>query len=89
MESIISNKKFCYLCGSPYGLQIHHCVYGRFRKLSDRYGLTVPLCAECHFEVHHSTEMSYYLKEVAQKAFDEKHGQGKFFEIFGVNFIND
>lgn len=88
-KSIITEKRFCFLCGSPYNLETHHCVFGRFRKLSDKYGLIVPLCRGCHWEVHHSTEQAAYLKEVAQRAFDEKYGKGKFFEIFGVNFLDE
>ena len=87
-SSIITQEKRCYLCGTTFNLQEHHCVFGRFRKLSDKYGLVVPLCAECHYEVHHEAEQAYYLKQVAQKAFDKKYGEGKFFEIFGVNFLD-
>lgn len=88
MESIITNKRFCYLCGSPYSLEMHHCVFGRFRKLSDKYGLVVPLCRECHYEVHHDAAQAGYLKQEAQKAFDKKYGQGEFIKVFGVNFLD-
>ena len=87
-KSIITDKKFCYLCGTPYSLEMHHCVFGRFRKLSDKYGLIVPLCRECHYEVHHQADQQMYLKQVAQMKFDEKYGKGKFFEVFGVNFLD-
>lgn len=38
----------CFVCSSPY-VEVHHIMYGTAnRKLSDKYGLIVPLCQEHH-----------------------------------------
>ena len=87
-KSIIKHENFCYLCGSPYNIEMHHCVFGRFRRLSDKYGLIVPLCRSCHYDIHHDIEKANYLKQVAQRTFDEKYGEGSFIRIFGVNFFD-
>ena len=29
-------------------LERHHCMFGPNRKLSEKYGLIIPLCMECH-----------------------------------------
>ena len=49
MKSIIQKEKECYLCGSTLNLEKHHCIHGTAgRKLADKYGLTVWLCAYHH-----------------------------------------
>ena len=42
----------CYLCDHQGTVEIHHCLSGSYRKLADKYGLTVQLCPECHRFVH-------------------------------------
>lgn len=85
-KSIITDLDICYICHSPAS-ETHHCVFGRFRKLADRYGLVVPLCRRCHEHVHNDAATALRLKQIAQRAFDEKYGEGEFPRIFGVNFI--
>lgn len=87
MDSIITEDDRCYICHRPAS-DIHHCVGGRFRKLSDKYGLTVPLCRSCHNNVHTSAKDALHLKQIAQKTFDEKYGAGEFMKVFGVNFLD-
>ena len=50
MKSIVQNDPVqCYLCGRySYYLETHHIFGGPNRKLSDKDGLTVKLCADCH-----------------------------------------
>lgn len=86
MESIITNRDTCFLCNAP-ATDIHHCVFGRFRKLSDKYGLTVPLCRRCHDFVHKNAKEALMLKQIAQGEFDAKYGEGEFQKVFGVNFF--
>lgn len=86
-KSIITPiEDICFLCHRPAS-EIHHCVFGRFRKLSDKYGLVVPLCRECHEVVHRNKNRADLLKEIAQHSFDIKYGEGEFEKVFGVNFI--
>ena len=87
MESIITQSTVCFLCHRPAS-EMHHCVFGRFRKLSDKYGLVVPLCRECHEIVHRNADRALMLKQIAQASFDRKYGEGEFIKIFGVNFLD-
>ena len=48
-KSIISDERYCLVCGTPYNLHSHHLFSGTAnRKLSEQYGLKVWLCAHHH-----------------------------------------
>ena len=81
-KSIIqTDRTVCYCqdgtCGGP--LEEHHCIYGRGRrKISDREGLVVMLCAKHHRGtngVHgkNGSEIRYTLKMAAQAAWEMKY----------------
>ena len=92
-QSIITPlTRKCYLCGSLRNIEIHHVVYGYGnRKQSDIYGLTVPLCHQCHNEppngVHFNKENDLKLKRIAQVAFQREYPDKDFTEIFGRNYL--
>lgn len=72
MNSIIQEKKECYVCSSINDLEVHHCIYGNAkRKLSDKYGLVVWLCRKHHrtgkYAVHFFKPLDDKLKELAQQ----------------------
>ena len=90
-KSIIQEKKECFICGTTYGLELHHCIFGSAnRKLSDKYGLTIWLCHEHHTGdsgVHFSKALDDQVKKLAQERFEEVYGGDKsFVEIFGRNY---
>ncbi len=94
MNSMISNARRCYRCGSCQNLQVHHCIAGAYRKKSDKYNLVVYLCAECHTGsrgVHTTREgMKWwreYLMPIAQTKFEETYGHDKWMMEFGHNFL--
>lgn len=96
MKSIIQDEKECYICRNTLGLECHHIIYGRgLRPLSDKYGLTVWLCARHHrgdingnqFAVHFNKVFDQKLKQTAQKAFMAKWPDKDFRAIFGKNFL--
>ena len=81
----------CFVCGSPY-TEVHHVIYGTAnRKLSDKYGLIVPLCHEHHrgqTGVHFNRDFDISLKKLAQEKFEWEYGATKsFVEIFGKNYL--
>lgn len=93
-KSIIQeNNTECFICGSQYGLERHHVIFGTAgRKLSERYGLTVMLCYEHHRGRHgvhgmDGKELNRQLHIVAQTAFEGIHGHEKWMEIIGKNFL--
>lgn len=87
MDSIISNDKKCYICGTPQNLHKHHIFAGNAnRTLSDKYGLWVYLCAWHHnasdMSVHRNVSMNYSLRREAQRKFEETHTREEFIRIF-------
>lgn len=92
MNSIIQNKKECYFCGSQIGLESHHCIIGKNRKNSEKYGLKVWLCYEHHRGtngVHgkNGNALQNNLKVIAQKRFNEVYQDEDFLDIFKVNYL--
>ena len=91
-KSIIVNcMDNCFVCGSPY-TEVHHVIYGTAnRKLSDKYGLIVPLCHEHHrgqTGVHFNRDFDISLKKLAQEKFNAVYGADKsFLEVFGKNYL--
>lgn len=76
MKSIIQKEKECFVCGSPY-VEEHHVFYGSAnRKLSERYGLKVYLCADHHrgaSGVHFNPRLDDRLKGIAEMRFQEEY----------------
>lgn len=93
MESIIQTGKECYVCGTTLNLHKHHVFGGTAnRKLSERYGLTVILCARHHNMsnegAHFNRDLDMHLKQLAQKQWEAKYGNRKaFMTVFGKNYI--
>lgn len=91
-KSIITeNMSECWVCGSP-NTQIHHICYGGAnRKLSDRYGLVIPLCPYHHLDsregVHFDNDLNMALRKLAQKKFEERYPDLSFRAIFGQNYL--
>lgn len=49
MKSVITDETDrCFICGD-YATQEHHLIFGTSgRKFAEKYGLKVPICANCH-----------------------------------------
>ena len=90
-NSIISNKKECFLCGAMSGLERHHIMAGTAnRKLSERYGLWVYLCHNCHTGdggAQYEKELNLSLKQTAQHAFEKQWSHEKWMEVFRKNYL--
>lgn len=91
-KSIIQpeEQRQCYLCGSVRSLERHH-VFGAYnRRKSEKYGLTVLLCHNCHNEpprgAHHCKQTMDYLHRVGQQAFEAAYPDKDFISIFGRNY---
>lgn len=84
----------CVLCGSNKWIERHHIFGGALRKKSEKYGLVVDLCHNCHNEppdgVHHNKGAMLKLHKYGQiKAMQE---QGwtieRFRKEFRKNYLN-
>lgn len=82
----------CFLCGRTGYLEEHHIFFGeKHRRLSEKYGLKVRICPNCHRDsqdgVHSSREKADELRRIGQRAFEEKYGREKFLKVFGKNYL--
>jgi hypothetical protein len=72
-------------------LEKHHCLAGvANRKLSEKYGLWVMLCHECHTGKHgaqYDKEKNLMLKRDAQFAFERTHTRSEWMKLFGKNYL--
>ena len=71
-KSILQKEKRCLICHTTANLHEHHVYEGRgYRQISDKYGLTVWLCAKHHNMsdegVHFNQKLNRKLKRWAQK----------------------
>jgi hypothetical protein len=94
MKSILQKTKRCLVCHTEQNLHLHHVYEGTGRrKISDKYGLTVWLCAKHHNMsdegVHFNRELDLALKQAAQKKAMAHYGWDveAFIKIFGKNYI--
>lgn len=83
----------CIECGRPMSDR-HHLLFNRAnRPKSEKYGLTVPLCRECHDRVHfgHRPEdkaLKEKLQQLAQKVFEKHIGTREdFMKEFHKNYL--
>ena len=85
------NSKECYICGNTRMLEEHHVFHGPNRKKSEHYGLKVTLCPYCHRDnkkgVHGNYEIDLELKQIGQRAFEERVGHELFMQEFGKNYL--
>ena len=91
MESILQKRKHCMVCFLTENLERHH-VFGKYnRDNSEKYGLTVWLCARHHrdskYGVHFDKRLDNALKQYAQRVFNIEYPDKNFVEIFGKNYL--
>lgn len=74
-----TQKGVCFWCDRIAPTQLHHIFFGNgLRKISDREGLTVYLCPDCHegtYGVHgkYGKTLNYTLKEMAQEEWERRY----------------
>ena len=90
MKSILQSEKGCWVCRRKNNLASHHVFFGTAnRKKSEKYGLKVWLCYNCHTGqngVHFNPSLDKRLKMMAQEVFEKRYGHEKFMEEFGKNW---
>ena len=90
MDSILQDRRECYITGSTEGLHRHHVYAGGRRSASERWGCWVWLRWDWHTGdcgVHRNTEFDRRLKRECQEKFEELYGHEKFMKVFGKNFL--
>lgn len=91
-KSILHDGESCFLCGRQTGLEWHHILGGTAnRKLSERYGLKVRLCHECHTGdggAQYEKELNRELKQRAQRAFEMIYSHEEWMRRFRKNYLD-
>lgn len=87
----------CFLCGKDgraVNLERHHLIEGNGRRqLSEKYGLVVMLCPDCHRNgpraAHRDAHTALYLHQYAEKKWLEENDGSieDFIKIFGKNYL--
>ena len=90
-KSIIQERKECYFCGKLTNLELHH-VFGGVanRPISEKYGLTVWLCHNCHTGqsgAQYDKMKNLRLKQDAQFAFERNHSRSEWMKLIGKNYL--
>lgn len=84
-------KGHCLLCGRYTQLEKHHIFGGALRKKSERYGLYVYLCHDCHNEppngAHFNAEVMLKLHKYGQEKFMREQNVSK--EVFMHEFYKN
>ena len=86
---MIDDRRQCFICGSHYPLERHHCLHGTAnRKQADKYGLVVYLCHRCHRNLHDKGQYDRELQKFAQRYFEGNYGSREDFRrIFGRSYL--
>lgn len=90
MKSIMQEDRSCYICGTTGVLEQHHIYGGYNRPKSEKLGLKIYLCPECHrgqFGVHNDKGLMRWLREEGQRAFEKAHPTTSFKSVFGKNYL--
>ena len=83
----------CFLCGRYGPLEKHHIFGAANRKKSEKYGLVVGLCHDCHNEphrgAHHNKDTALYLHQWGQRKAMLEQGWSTydFIREFGKNYL--
>ncbi len=81
----------CFVCGKlTDAIERHHLIGGTAnRRLSDRYGLVVDLCVNCHRRAHRDNDLRLSLHQYGQLRFMDEQGAtiDDFIKIFGKNYL--
>lgn len=90
-KSIIQESRECYFCGSMNELERHH-VFGGVanRPISERLGLWVYLCHDCHTGnagAQYDNGKNLHLKQEAQKAFERTHSRTEWMNLIRKNYV--
>ena len=87
IKSILTNDMdYCFLCGKPRQ-HIHHCMNAANPKKTEKYGLLIPVCSKCHSWIHDKDDNMKFVRQIAQRKFEEKYSRELWMEEFGKNYL--
>ena len=82
-----------YCAAFPQQIEEHHIFGGPYRKLSEHYGLKAHLCIYHHTSgseaVHNNRTWDLRMKQIGQKAFEERYSHGEWMQVFGRDYLGE
>lgn len=92
MDSILQNRRECYITGDTAGLHKHHIYFGNpNRKISEQNGFWVWLRFDWHngasYGVHFNRGLDLSLKRECQEKYEETHSREEFILLIGKNYL--
>ena len=79
--------QMCELCGRP-ACNRHHVFMGTAnRKVSEKWGMVVNLCYDCHALIHRDYVERCKLCRKYQAKFEREHGHDLFMAEFGRSYL--
>lgn len=89
--SYIGDTDRCYICKTNYNLEKHHIMNGPYKKASEKYGLLIKVCPNCHTmasgAIHRDSLLMKRLKQMGQEYFEQSHSRKEFMKIFDRNYL--
>lgn len=94
MHSLYSDERECWICHNPHDLHKHHVYPGAGRrKVSDREGCWVYLCARHHnmsdFGVHFDKELDAFFRADCERRWLRENDATieDFIALFGCSYL--
>lgn len=77
----------CYFHKDRTKDDLHELIFGRNRYNSIKYGFVLPVCRECHDQLHNDCELQLFWKRKCQDYYEKNVGTTEqFIEIFKKNY---
>lgn len=84
-------KGQCYICGGFSDLERHHVYSGSYRQISEKLGLVIELCPECHRRLHSGSgaQEKRIVQRSIQKAYMSELGISldEWITVFGKSWL--
>ena len=92
MDSILQDRRECFLTGDTFGLHKHHIYMGNpGRRISEENGFWVWLLWDWHngaeYGVHFNRPFDLELKRICQEKFEENHSREEFMRLIGKSYL--
>lgn len=79
---------YCYIC-EGIAVEYHEPLMGnKYKKLSLKYGLSIPVCRKCHKKMHDFAEFNKKYQKIMQTDFEKKYSHSEFMKVFGRNYLD-
>lgn len=90
------DKTYCYVHQKYLGIDVfacheHHVIYGSAnRKWSEKYGLKIYVCLNCHNAIHHKHFHDADLHKIAEQAWLDYYNKTieDWIRVFGKNYLD-